>query len=60
MLVPEETHGEVNMMHDRMIKRIIPEIEIYHIIGKNTSNDQMPGNNRYIINIEDIKEYLKI
>ena len=59
MLVSEETHGGVNMMHDRMIKRIIPEIEIYHIIGKNTSNNLERGRNRYIINIEDIKDNMR-
>ena len=60
MLVPEDTNGGVNMMHDRMIKRIIPEIEICHIIGKNTSNNLEPGRNSYLINIEDIKSHLKI
>ena len=59
MLVSEEAHGGVNMILHHMIKSIFPEIEIYHIVGKNTSNNLETGRNSYLINMQDIKDNMR-
>ena len=59
MLVSEEAHGGVNMILHHMIKSIFPEIEIYHIVGKNTSNNLETGRNSYLINMQDIKDSMR-
>ena len=47
------------MILHHMIKSIFPEIEIYHIVGKNTSNNLETGRNSYLINMQDIKDNMR-